>query len=243
MTAISDTLQARLDTTRSILRELTGKYTNTVFANSLGAEDMVLTDILLKEFPQVVQFSLDTGRLPTETYDLMQRVQEKYNYKLKLYYPDTVAIENYTRNKGINAFYESIALRKECCHIRKVEPLTRALQGQHAWITGQRRAQSITRAELAMIEYDETFGLYKANPLADWQEKEVWEYIKAFDVPYNKLHDKFYPSIGCAPCTRAITPGEDIRSGRWWWENPDSKECGLHSGKVSAINMPGQKKP
>lgn len=229
-------LQAKIDSARNIIRELSGRHEKIVFANSLGAEDMVLTDIILKEFPQIGIFSLDTGRLPVETYELMQEVQEKYGYKLTFYYPDTAAIENYTRTKGINAFYESVALRKECCGIRKVEPLKRALHGQDAWITGQRRSQSVTRTELAEIEYDQTFGLYKANPLADWEEKHVWAYIKAFEVPYNKLHDRFYPSIGCAPCTRAITPGEDIRSGRWWWENPENKECGLHPGTTSRIS-------
>lgn len=229
-------LSAKVDATRAILNELLDQHKTVVFANSLGAEDMVLTDLLCKHYPQVTQFSLDTGRLPTETYDLMHKVHEQYGLKLKLYYPDTQAIEDYTRNEGINAFYNSVELRKTCCGIRKVGPLKRALADQDAWITGLRRAQSVTRTELATIEYDDTFGLYKANPLADWEEQDLWDYIKAHNVPYNELHDKHYPSIGCAPCTRAVAAGEDIRAGRWWWENPESKECGLHAGKTTAVS-------
>lgn len=237
MSTISPELQAKVDASLAVLQQLVDQHQHVVFANSLGAEDMVLTDMILTAFPQIEIFSLDTGRLPLETYELMHQVEEKYDTKLKYYYPDATAIEEYTRKNGINAFYNSVEMRKECCRIRKVEPLKRALAGQDAWITGQRRAQAVTRAELAAIEYDDNFGLQKANPLADWEEKEIWEYIKAKDVPYNALHDKFYPSIGCAPCTRSVTPGEDIRSGRWWWENPESKECGLHPAKGGAVSI------
>lgn len=236
MSTITSELQDKLDATRAVIRGLTDQYTRIVLASSLGAEDMVLTDIVLKEFPGIGIFSLDTGRLPEETYALMRRIEERYGFRLTLYYPDTTAIEAFTREHGVNAFYDSVAMRKECCRIRKVEPLKRALAGQDAWITGQRRQQSVTRAELAEVEYDKTFGLQKANPLAAWTERDVWDYIKAFEVPYNELHDKFYPSIGCAPCTRAVTPGEDVRAGRWWWENPENKECGLHPGKSSAAS-------
>ena len=231
MTDISTELQSKIDASVAMLTMLLEQYPRTVFANSLGAEDMVLNDILAKHFPQIGIFTLDTGRLPVETYELMQKVEERYQIQLRYYYPDAAEIENFTRNNGINAFYNGVELRKECCRIRKVEPLKRALANQDAWITGQRRSQSVTRESLAALEYDETFGLYKSNPLADWEERDIWDYIRANDVPYNSLHDKFYPSIGCAPCTRAITPGEDIRSGRWWWENPENKECGLHPGK------------
>lgn len=198
------------------------------FANSMGAEDMVLTDLILREQLPIEIFSLDTGRLPTETYDLIADVERTYNTRLKLFFPQSVPVENYVRTHGINAFYESVDLRKACCHMRKVEPLRRALDGKKAWITGMRAQQSATRAELPLRQFDEGNGLEKFNPLSDWTEQEVWAYIRIYQVPYNKLHDQFYPSIGCAPCTRAVAMGEDIRAGRWWWENPDSKECGLH---------------
>ncbi|MBA3582655.1 MAG: phosphoadenylyl-sulfate reductase [Gammaproteobacteria bacterium] len=233
-TALSPDLQAKVAAAKAILQEITSKHGKVVFANSLGAEDMVITDLLRKDFTQVDIFSLDTGRLPAETYDLMQKTEDRYNFKLTYYYPDTTTIEQFTRTKGINAFYNSVDLRKECCNIRKVEPLKRALASQGAWITGLRRSQSVTRLDVPAIEFDKAFGLDKANPLIDWEESDVWAYIKALDIPYNALHDRNYPSIGCAPCTRAISKGEDIRAGRWWWENPETKECGLHAGKPNA---------
>jgi len=199
-----------------------------VFANSFGAEDMVLTDIILKHSLDIEIFSLDTGRLPAETYDLMAQVEERYKTKLNIYFPKPEPVEHYVKINGINAFYESIALRKACCHMRKVEPLQRALKDKRAWITGMRAEQASTRTDLPLREFDEGNKLEKFNPLTKWSETEVWAYIRIHDVPYNMLHDKFYPSIGCAPCTRAIAVGEDVRAGRWWWENADSKECGLH---------------
>jgi phosphoadenosine phosphosulfate reductase len=211
-----------------LLARIAQDFAPATFASSLGAEDMVLTDLILNATLPIEIFSLDTGRLPAETYTLMQAVQQHYGLKLTLYYPDTAAIETYTREQGINAFYESVDLRKACCFIRKVEPLKRALRGKRAWITGLRAQQAATREGLSVQVFDADNGLEKFNPLSDWSEKEVWAYIRTHNVPYNALHDKFYPSIGCAPCTRAISPGEDIRAGRWWWENPDSKECGLH---------------
>ena len=210
------------------LAEIAGNWSPAVFANSLGAEDMVLTDLIVKSGLPIEIFSLDTGRLPLETYDLMAKVQAHYGLKLTVYFPQSAQVENYVRANGINAFYESIELRKGCCYARKVEPLKRALSGKKAWITGLRAQQAATRVGLPFQEFDEGNGLEKFNPLSDWSEKEVWAYIKAHGVPYNALHEKFYPSIGCAPCTRAVAMGEDIRAGRWWWENPDSKECGLH---------------
>ncbi|MFC5300959.1 phosphoadenylyl-sulfate reductase [Azospira restricta] len=217
---------------KALLAEIARDFSPATFANSLGAEDMVLTDLIVKEKLAIEIFSLDTGRLPLETYDLMAKVQEHYGLKLKIFTPRAELLEPFVREKGINAFYESVDNRKGCCHIRKVEPLSRALAGKKAWITGMRAQQSATRDGLPVRAFDAGNGLEKFNPLADWSEKEVWAYIKQHGVPYNALHDQFYPSIGCAPCTRAVTPGEDIRSGRWWWENPETKECGLHLKKA-----------
>ncbi|HZV62221.1 MAG TPA: phosphoadenylyl-sulfate reductase [Methylophilaceae bacterium] len=209
-----------------------GREGQVTFASSMGAEDMVLTDIILRERLPIEIFSLDTGRLPVETYDLIANVEQTYGTKLKIFFPQSEAVEAYVRNNGINAFYESVDLRKACCHMRKVEPLQRALKGKKAWVTGMREQQSTTRTALPFREFDETNGLDKYNPLSDWTEQEVWAYIRMHEVPYNKLHDEFYPSIGCAPCTRAIAMGEDVRAGRWWWEDPANKECGLHVKKT-----------
>ena len=217
-----------------LLREATtqfGSQGEVTFANSMGAEDMVLTDIILREQLPIEIFSLDTGRLPVETYDLIAEVERTYDTKLKIYFPRSETVENYVRSNGINAFYESVDLRKACCHMRKVEPLQRALKGKKAWVTGMRAQQSTTRVALPVQQFDEANRLEKFNPLSDWTEQEVWAYIRTHDVPYNKLHDQFYPSIGCAPCTRAIAMGEDVRAGRWWWEDPANKECGLHVKK------------
>jgi phosphoadenosine phosphosulfate reductase len=172
---------------------------------------------------------------------MVERVQQRYGYEIALYRPLQAAVDAYVEKGGVNAFYDSVELRKECCQIRKVEPLSRALSGKKSWVTGQRRAQSATRSELSVQEYDGSHSMEKFNPLADWSEQEVWDYIRANDVPYNPLHDQGYPSIGCEPCTRAIQPGEDVRAGRWWWENPDSKECGLHlvDGKLIRIKKVG----
>jgi len=211
-----------------LLTRIARDFAPATFANSLGAEDMVLTDLILKHKLPIQIFSLDTGRLPPETYDLMGAVEKHYKTQLTVFFPRADDVELYVRNQGINGFYDSVTLRKACCAIRKVEPLKRALAGKRAWITGMRAEQAATRGNLAVQGYDEGNGLEKFNPLTSWSEKEVWTYIKENNVPYNALHDKFYPSIGCAPCTRAISPGEDVRAGRWWWENPESKECGLH---------------
>ena len=213
---------------KTLLADIASHWSPVAFANSLGAEDMVLTDLIVKAKLPIEIFSLDTGRLPLETYDLIAEVQKRYGLKLKLYFPQAEEVESYVRQHGINAFYDSVTLRKACCYARKVEPLKRALAGKRAWITGLRAQQATTRSGLPFREYDESNGLEKFNTLSDWTEKEVWTYIKQHAVPYNALHDKFYPSIGCAPCTRAISPGEDVRAGRWWWENADTKECGLH---------------
>lgn len=222
--SVSQKRQAAVD----LLKSATVSFENITFANSYGAEDMVLTDIIVQENLNIEIFSLDTGRLPTETYDLMGEVEKHYNTKPVVFFPKHEAVEDYVRTQGINAFYESVEQRKACCFMRKVEPLKRALANKQAWVTGMRAAQASTRASLPTQEYDEGNGLEKFNPLSDWTEQEIWAYIRMFNVPYNALHEEFYPSIGCAPCTRAVAMGEDVRAGRWWWENPDSKECGLH---------------
>lgn len=226
--ALRESVSAKAAAAAELLARIAGEYTPAGLANSLGAEDMVLTDLIAKGGLAIENFSLDTGRLPAETYELMARVQQHYGLKLTLYYPQHQNVEAFTRENGINGFYDSVEARKACCHARKVEPLQRALKGKKAWITGMRAQQSATRAELPLQLFDADNGLEKFNPLADWSEKEVWAYIRLNDVPYNKLHDQFYPSIGCAPCTRPVAIGEDVRAGRWWWESPENKECGLH---------------
>ena len=230
--SLIDVVAVKTTAARALLRRIAADFSPAAFANSLGAEDMVLTDLIVGEKLDIEIFSLDTGRLPLETYDLIAEVKKHYGLALKLYYPRHDLVEAYTREHGINAFYESVELRKACCFARKVEPLQRALVAKKAWITGMRAQQSATREGLPVQVFDEGNGLEKFNPLSDWSEKEVWAYLKLNKVPYNALHDKFYPSIGCAPCTRSVTPGEDVRSGRWWWENPESKECGLHVKKT-----------
>jgi phosphoadenosine phosphosulfate reductase len=230
--ALTDELKQAVTTKRSkvlaLLQSASAEFPKTTFANSYGAEDMVLTDIIAKEKLSIEIFSLDTGRLPAETYTLMGEVEKTYDTKPIVFFPKHETVEQYVRTKGINAFYESVELRKACCHMRKVEPLQRALAEKQAWVTGMRAEQAATRNSLPIREYDVANKLEKFNPLSDWTEQEVWAYIRMFNVPYNQLHDQFYPSIGCAPCTRAVAMGEDIRAGRWWWENADSKECGLH---------------
>ena len=230
-------LHRRVEETRAILARLARDYSPAVFASSLAAEDMVLTDLILKDALPIAIFSLETGRLHAETLAMIGRVKERYGYDIALFRPQPQAVDHYVSQHGLNAFYDSVDLRKECCGIRKVEPLGRALAGNKAWITGQRRAQSTTRQELAVQEDDLGHAMQKFNPLADWSEHDIWDYLRQHDVPYNVLHDRGYPSIGCEPCTRAIAPGEDVRAGRWWWENPASKECGLHvvDGKLIRI--------
>lgn len=232
---LTDALKASVAEKRTqvlaLLKAASSEFNAITFANSYGAEDMVLTDIIAKEKLAIEIFSLDTGRLPAETYTLMSKVEKNYGTKPVVFFPKYDAVEEYVRTKGINAFYESIELRKACCFMRKVEPLKRALTGKKAWITGMRTEQATTRASLPTREFDAGNKIEKFNPLTDWTEQEIWAYIRIFDVPYNKLHDEFYPSIGCDPCTRSVALGEDVRAGRWWWEDPNSKECGLHVKK------------
>ncbi len=202
-----------------------------VFSSSLGQEDQVLTDIIFKNNLPVKIFTIDTGRLFNETYELLERTTARYKKTVHVYFPEAEDVEEFVINKGINSFYESVDNRKECCHIRKVKPLNRALNGAKVWITGLRADQSANRHDMPMIQWSEERQLYKFNPLIHWSSDEVIDYIKEFNVPYNPLHDKGFISIGCAPCTRAIEPGEDARSGRWWWET-SQKECGLHATVV-----------
>ena len=230
--ALLEALDARVAAARQLLREIADDFSPAAFASSLGAEDMVLTDLIVHQRLEIEIFSLDTGRLPPETYDLIAEVKKHYGLALRLYTPRHDLVEAWTHEHGINAFYESVELRQGCCFVRKVEPLQRALAGRKAWITGLRAQQAASRDGLSLRSVDSANGgLEKFNPLAEWSEREVWAYLKLNGVPYNALHDRFYPSIGCAPCTRPITPGEDVRAGRWWWEHPQSKECGLHVGR------------
>ncbi len=198
------------------------------FGTSLGAEDQVITQMIASINKEATIFTLDTGRLFAETYDLIDRTTKKYNIKIHPYFPAAEEVEDMVMKHGINLFYNSIDLRHQCCQIRKLNPLKRAMNGKEAWITGLRRSQSITRTTMQIVEWDDNSKKIKINPLINWSEKEVWDYIKAHHIPYNPLHDKGFPSIGCQPCTRAIMEGEDLRAGRWWWENPDTRECGLH---------------
>lgn len=201
-----------------------------VVASSFGAEDVVLIDMVAQINPRARIFTIDTGRLHQETYDVAERLRNRYGVSFEVYFPDFNQVETMLRAKGQNSFYDSIDNRKECCSIRKMEPLRRALSQADAWVTGIRRGQNVTRLEAPHVELDlVNNGMLKFNPLAKWTEDDVWAYIRANDVPYNTLHDCGFPSIGCAPCTRAIKPGEDLRAGRWWWEDPDSRECGLHA--------------
>jgi len=207
------------------LSEYTGKI---ALSSSLGIEDQVLTDMIVKADKSTRIFTLDTGRLFPETYSLIDKTNIKYDIHLEVLFPDYTEVEKMVKEEGINLFYKGIDQRKACCRVRKLDPLKRAFQGLEVWICGLRKEQSITRQAVQLIEWDENNGLIKLNPLIHFTEDQVWDYIKKNHVPYNKLHDQGFPSIGCQPCTRTIQPGEDIRAGRWWWENPDQKECGLH---------------
>ncbi len=217
-------------TPEEILKYFLTSYKGKIaFASSLGAEDQVLTHMICSIDPSTKIFTLDTGRLFPETYDLIDRTNSRYKIKIRVQFPAAKKVEKMVHEKGINLFYESVEYRKLCCHIRKIEPLHRALEGFDFWIAGLRKEQSVTRNSNAMVELDNNnHGRIKINPLLNWTEKQVWDYIEEFKIPYNTLHDKGYPSIGCQPCTRAIEPGEEVRSGRWWWEHPEHKECGLH---------------
>ena len=199
-----------------------------VFASALGAEDQVITDLISRLHLPIPVVTLDTGRLFNETYSLLRKTESRYNLRIRVQFPDREAIESMVAEHGINLFRESVESRKLCCRFRKISPLRRALEGADGWICGLRRDQSVTRTEVTAVDWDDANHMVKINPLADWSEAQVWAYIREREVPYNELHDRGYPSIGCACCTRAVEPGEDVRSGRWWWEQPEQKECGLH---------------
>ena len=226
----------------ALLQRIAIRYAPAALASSFGAEDMVLIDLIARHSLPIIVFTLDTGRLPEETHALIERTRERYQLSIDIYTPDAAILQSFVRENGINPFYRSVELRKACCGVRKTEPLHRALKGKGAWITGRRRAQSISREDVATQEFDDAHGVPKFNPLADWSNDEVWDYLRANGVPYNALHDRGYPSIGCAPCTRAVMPGEDPRAGRWWWEETEHKECGLHPrtspGATRASNAP-----
>lgn len=221
-------LASRVETAVALLRRAVAEFGRVVYANSLGAEAMVLTDLICTEVPEIDLSSIDTGRLPEETLALLDRLERRYHRRIRLYYPEAQAIARYVSEHGINGFYDGLGARLRCCEVRKVEPFKRAIAGYRAWVTGVRRAQSDLRALAQPIVRDEQYGLEKISPLLDWTEGEIWAYIRANKLPYNPLHDRGYSSIGCAPCSRATAPGEDHRAGRWWWEQPDSRECGLH---------------
>jgi phosphoadenosine phosphosulfate reductase len=208
-----------------------------VFSTSLGAEDMVVLDLIRRHGLPITMFTLDTGRLPEETYTLLRQVEERYGRCVDVLFPDAQAVQALVARDGTNGFRDSVENRKACCAVRKLEPLGRGLAGKRAWVTGLRAQQSASRAQLAPREMDAQRGVEKFNPLHDWSEAQVWDYLRGGGVPYNALHDRFYPSIGCAPCTRAVAVGEDIRAGRWWWENAAAKECGLHPGGHSVIPL------
>lgn len=225
---MNDALQKEIDVVLTTLLKIAGDFSPAVFASSLGAEDMVLTDLIYRHNLPIDIFTLDTGRLHEETHALLDAIAKHYHRRPQVHFPHAAEVADFVSRHGSNAFYASVELRKACCHVRKVAPLRRVLAGRRAWVTGLRREQGVTRGAVHVETFDTDNGLMKFSPLALWSEKRVWEYIHANHVPYNVLHDRHYPSIGCAPCTRAIAVGEDVRAGRWWWEDAGHRECGLH---------------
>jgi phosphoadenosine phosphosulfate reductase len=228
VTELSKDLRERADDSLTQLRAAVAEYGSVCYANSLGCEAVVLTDLIWESVPEIDVFSIDTGRLYPETYDLIERMQKRYGRALRMVYPDSAALERWVETNGINGFRDSLEQRHGCCDLRKVEPFRRAISGRGAWVTGIRRGQSASRALSAPVEWDGQYGLYKVSPLLEWSENDIWDYIRRKRLPYNSLHDSGFPSIGCAPCTRAVQPGDGERSGRWWWERSESRECGLH---------------
>ena len=234
---LSPELKHKADAARTGLAAALRRFGRLIYSNSLGAEAMVLTDVIWSHLPEIEVFSIDTGRLYEETYELLEKLQRRYQRRVRLVYPDAQALEALVAAQGVNGFYHSLEARLDCCRIRKVEPFKRAIAGFPAWVTGVRREQSAGRASSQSVEWDTQHGLYKVSPLLDWSEADVWQYIRARGLPYNPLHDRQFPSIGCSPCTRAVQPGESRRAGRWWWEQPESRECGLHP-RVSPAALP-----
>jgi len=221
----------RIDAARTLLERVAEQYRPAALASSLGAEDMVLTDLVARHGIAIEIFTLDTGRLHGDTLGLIPRIKRRYGLRVAVIQPEDAAVADFVLRHGRDGFYRSAESRRQCCNVRKVEPLRRALAGKGAWITGLRREQSASRADVAIEAFDATHGIPKFSPLADWSEKDVWAYIREHDVPYNPLHDQGYRSIGCAPCTRPVLPAEDPRSGRWWWETHAPSECGLHQAR------------
>ena len=230
--SVSELPQALHDRVSDSIRQLRGAvatHGKVCYATSLGAESMVLTDLVWTEAAEIDVFTVDTGRLFPETHDLIERLEHRYGQRLKILHPDARAVESWVTQHGINGFRTGTDERRGCCAIRKVEPFRRGIAGYAAWVTGIRAEQSDLRASAQPSEWDAENGLYKVSPMLDWSDAEVWQYIRAKRLPYHSLHDAGFPSIGCAPCTRAVTTaGADPRSGRWWWERDDSRECGLH---------------
>ena len=224
-------LNESLKTPQEVLKwSLDNLHPRIAMASSFGAEDVVVIDMLIKINPKARIFTLDTGRLNQETYDVMDAIRKKYNVNLEVMFPDQNEVEQMVRVNGLNLFYDSVGNRKLCCGIRKVHPLNRILSTLDGWITGLRADQTEVRSNASKIEFDEQHnGILKINPIIEWTWEQTWDYIKKYDIPYNKLHDKGFPSIGCEPCTRAIKSGEPLRAGRWWWESDSQKECGLHA--------------
>jgi phosphoadenosine phosphosulfate reductase len=224
-------------TAEDVVRLAVGTFGRAVaLSSSFGAEDMVLIDMLMRVDPTARIFTLDTGRLPQETYNLIDATRQRYGASIEVFFPQADVVQVMVDERGMNLFYHSVENRKLCCGVRKMEPLRRALSGLNAWMTGLRRDQSVTRTAVHKIEWDEGNALVKVNPLVEWTHEDVWTYIRAHNVAYNALHDRGYPSIGCAPCTRAVQPGEHERAGRWWWEHPETKECGLHVSESGTQN-------
>lgn len=221
-------LEHKAATVRQFLATAVRGHGRVVYANSLGAEAMVLMDIMAAQLPEIDIFTIDTGRLPEETHQLLARLEARYGQRIRLIYPDSQNLQALVSDQGVNGFQKSVSARLSCCETRKVEPFKRGIAGFNAWVTGVRHEQSPLRAQGAAEVWDAQYGLYKLSPLLDWTEEQVWQYIHARQLPYNALHDRQYPSIGCAPCTRAVKPGEDRRAGRWWWEESQVRECGLH---------------
>ena len=229
-------LESRVERARRLLAAIEKNHSPTALASSFGAEDMVLLDLIARDGLGISIFTLDTGRLPEETLDLIARVRKQYGLEIEIYAPWPDSVEAYVAQHGADGFYEGVDQRKACCAVRKVEPLTRALARKRGWITGLRRDQAESRAQVLEADRDLATGKWKFNPLADWSGADVWAYLHAYGVPYNELHDRGYPSIGCEPCTRAVKPGEHPRAGRWWWERDDArKECGLHEIPVRVV--------
>ena len=233
MSELSHQIEAKAAQVVARLRSALLEYRTVCYASSLGPESSVLTDLIWGAIPQIEVFTIDTGRLFPETYDLIERVQRHYDRALRVFYPDSTAIEHWVAANGVNGFRDGVERRSACCAVRKLAPFKRAVAGYGAWVTGVRREQSASRALGAPVEWDPTNGLHKISPLLDWSEDEVWGYIRGHRLPYNVLHDRGYPSIGCAPCTRAVELGEDSRGGRWWWEREGARECGLHPRRTA----------